>query len=120
MTTQPIRQPQPIADIDRDVAIYLDLDDKIKDLTSQRDAVKARIAQRGLGEYETTSGMTVKVTPPNRSFNLARAVELLSEQQREVCRLDGYDQTKVRAQLPPVLAEDCMDEGKGAPRVSIK
>jgi len=113
-------QPQPIADLDYDVAVYLELTEKIEELTSQRETVKARMAQRGLGEHKTTTGTVVNVTGPNRSFNLQRAIGFLTDQQRDVCKLDGYDAKKVKAQLAPVVADQCWDEGKGAPRVTVK
>lgn len=113
-------QPQPIADLDYDVAAYLELTEKVEELNSQREAIKARLAQRGLGEHVTTTGTVVAVTPPNRSFDLDRAVGFLTDQQREVCRVDGFDAKKVKTQLAEVVLDQCWNEGKGAPRVTIK
>ena len=114
MTTQ----PQPIRSLDDDIATWLDLTERIEDLTSQRDAIKARLAGHGIGTHTTAAGVTVTVTAPPRKFNLDRAWSMLTEDQKDVCT--SPDATKVKRQLPGVLVEDCYDEGTGAPRVTVK
>lgn len=119
MTTQP--QPaavQPIATLEQDVATWLDLTERIEQLTSQRDTVKARLAQHGVGVHTTAAGVKVTVSPPPRAFNLDRAWQMLTPEQRQLCL--SPDAAKVKKQLPPVLAEDCMDPGRGANRVIVK
>lgn len=120
MTAQPVPQPtaQPIGRLDDDVNAYLDLTERIEQLTSQRDTIKARLAQRGPGDHKTTGGAVVSVTEPNRRFNLERALTMLNDDQRALCM--SPDPKKVKAQLPPVLAEDCMEPGTGALRVAVK
>lgn len=117
MTAQPT-DPQPIASLDDDVNAYLDLTERMEELESQRATIRARLAQRGTGTHTTTTGIKVTVTAPNRRFNLDRAWAMLTEDQKDVCT--SADPKKVKAQLPEVLLESCMDEGTGAPRVTIK
>lgn len=112
MTTQPIRT------LDDDVATWLDLTERIEELTSQRDAVKARLALHGIGTHTTAGGVTVTVGAPPRRFNLERAWSMLTEDQKDVCT--SPDAAKVKKQLPGVLVDDCYDEGTGAPRVTVK
>lgn len=116
MTAQPV--PQPIQSLDNDVAQYLDLTDQIEQLESRRNAIKARLAQRGEGTHTTTTGIAVTVSPPNRRFNLEKALAMLTEEQVAVCM--GPDAAKVKKQLPPVLAESCMEPGTGQLRVVVK
>lgn len=110
---------QPIRNLDDDVNDYLNLTEQLVSLTAQRDAIKARLASRGPGEHTTTNGqITVSVTAPPRKFNLTKAWSMLTEDQKDVCT--SPDAAKVKKQLPGILVDDCMDEGTGAPRVSIK
>lgn len=112
MTTQPIRS------LDDDVAALLDLNDRIDQLESQRKAIRARLGHQPLGVHETSHGVAVTVAAPPRKFNRERGLAMLTEEQRELCY--SIDDKKIKEQLPPVLADQCMDEGTGAPRVTIK
>lgn len=120
MTAQPVPQPsaQPIGRLDDDVNAYLNLTEQIEQLTSQRDAIKARLAQRGVGDHTTSTGTVVSVTEPNRRFNLEKALGMLTEEQQTLCL--SPDPAKVKKQLPPVLTESCMEPGTGALRVAVK
>lgn len=111
MTTQP-------SSLDDDVNAYLDLTDRIEQLTAQRDTIKARLAAHGTGAHQTAFGVTVTVTAPPRRFNLERAWSMLTEDQKDVCT--SPDAAKVKKQLPGVLVDDCYDEGTGTPRVTVK
>jgi hypothetical protein len=105
-------------DLDAEVATYLDLTERIEQLVEQRDAVKVRLLEHGTGQHPTSSGLVVSITPPNRRFNADRAWAMLNEDQRALCV--SPDPKKIKAQLPEVLVDQCMDEGTGAPRVTIK
>lgn len=118
MNAQNATAAQPIQTLDDDVADYLDLTERIEQLESQRNAIKARLAHRGEGDHTTTSGVVVSVTPPNRRFNLDRAWSLLTEDQKAVCT--SPDPAKVKRQLSGVLVDECMEPGTGAVRVVVK
>lgn len=106
--------------MDRDVRRYLELDDTVQQYLSEMNAIKARLRDLGDGQHEAPCGVHVSVTLPNRSFNLARAVGMLNDEQRDLARADGYDAKKVKNFLPPTLLEACMDAGSGDLRVAIK
>lgn len=114
MTTQPA---QPIRDVDQLVDLYLDIKDKITQLTSQADTIKAQLRGLGVGEHATTSGIKVVVREPNRYLNVERAWAMLTPDQQALCM--SPDPRKVRSQLPSVLLEQCMDAGKGDPIVTV-
>lgn len=117
MTAQ-TNDPTPIRTLDDDVATYLDLTDRITQLEEQRNSVKARLAAAGPGAHPTSHGVTVSITPPPRRFNLDRAWTALTPEQQALCT--SPDPKKVKSQLPEVLLDTFMDEGTGAPRVSIR
>lgn len=104
--------------LDDDVAVVIDLQEQIEELQSQLVAAKGRIADRGVGQYETTTGIKVTVSEPPRSFDVEKAWGLLTDEQRAVCQ--APDSRKIRQQLPPVLAEQCMAAGNGKPRVTVR
>lgn len=106
--------------LNADARAYVDLDDRIKDLQAQQASIKGRMRDNlDLGKHDTDAGVTVTISAPSRRFNPVRAAELLTEEQREVCRADGFDPKKLKAQLPPVLMETCMEAGTGDPVVRI-
>ena len=109
---------QPIQSLDDDVNTLLDLQERRDDLNNQIEAIKARLAHRGVGNHHTTTGAVVVITNPNRQFNLDRAWAMLTPEQQALCT--SPDARKVKSQLAPVLAEDCMEPGTGAVRVSVK
>lgn len=104
--------------LDTDVSTYLDLTERIEQLEADRADVKARLAKLDVGSYPTASGVTVTVSLPSRRFNLGRAWTLLTEEQHSLCA--SPDPKKVKAQLPEVLLDECMDAGTGAKVVRIK
>lgn len=115
MTTQ----PQPIADLDYDVAVYLELTERIEQLTSQHESVMARVDNAA--SASTRSSAASPCRPPAQPVgHLERAAGFLTDQQREVCNLDGDGAKKVKRQLSEVRIDECMDEGRGAPRVGVK
>lgn len=109
---------QPIQSLDDDVNTLLDLTERRDDLNNQIDAIKARLAHRGVGNHHTSTGTVVAITDPNRRFNLDKAWSMLTPEQQALCV--SPDPKKVKSQLPPVLAEDCMEPGTGAVRVTVK
>jgi hypothetical protein len=110
----------PIEAVDRDVRRLLELAQAAETIVSESNAIKARLRALGNGEHPTPCGATVTVTPPNRTFNLDRAVTMLNDEQRDLAKPDGYDAKKVKQFLPPTLLEQCMDPGTGDLRVSVK
>ncbi len=105
---------------DNDTVRYLELSELLETITGEMTAIKERFRALGNGEHKAPSGVSVTVSAPNRSFNLPRATELLSEEQLALCTKDGYDAKKVRNFLAPALLEICMDPGNGELRVSVK
>lgn len=106
-------------DLDDQVRHYLELADQIERLQTQAASIKVRIrTELGLGNHKTSYGVSVSVASPSRTFNAARAWDLLTEEQKALCV--SPDSKKVRKQLPEVLLETCMDEGTGDPRVTIR
>jgi hypothetical protein len=107
-------------EFDADTQRYMELTEFVAEINDELSAIKARFRTLGEGAHKAASGVAVTVTPPNRSFNLTKAVALLNEEQRALCKADGYDPKKVKGMLPPVVLEVCMDPGSGDARVSVK
>jgi len=107
-------------EFDADAQRYIELSEFVETAQSEMGAIKARFRALGDGAHKAPCGVAVTVTPPNRSFNLTKAVGLLNEEQRALCKADGYDPKKVKGMLPPVVLEVCMDPGTGDARVSVK
>lgn len=106
--------------LERDVATYLDLDERIKDLQAQQGDIRARLRKNlPVGKHATGLGVVVTVSPPSRRFNLVKAVELLPEELREECRADGYEAGKVKRFLSPALLDIAMEPGAGEAQVRI-
>lgn len=103
--------------LDTLVTRYLDLTEQIEQLTAARDNVKAAMRDLGPGEHVAESGNKVTVTAPSRRFNVDRAWTLLSPEQQALCV--APDARKIKAQLPQVLVEECMDAGKGDLQVRV-
>ena len=104
-------------DVDAEVARYLQLAEEIEARTGEQTAIKDRLRSVGVGKHETSFGINVTVSPPSRSFDLARAWAALTPEQQELCT--SPDAKKVKAQLPGVLIESLMVPGKGDPAVKI-
>lgn len=105
---------------DADARRYLELADLAASISEEQAAIKARFRTLGQGDHKAPCGVAVSVTPPNRSFNLDKAVKMLNDDQRELAKADGYDAKKVKHFLAPALLEVCMDPGTGDLRVSVK
>lgn len=103
--------------LDADVELYLHLADQIAQLTEQQRAIKARIAALGVGEYPCTKAKVV-VQAPRRVFEVDTAWRMLTPEQQAVCV--SPDAKKIKAQLPPALADACMKPGSGDPVVVVK
>jgi hypothetical protein len=107
-------------EFDADAQRYMELDEFLSEVQAEMGAIKARFRALGNGAHKAPCGVAVTVTPPNRSFNLTKAVALLNEEQRALCKADGYDPKKVKGMLPPVVLDVCMEPGSGDARVSVK
>lgn len=105
---------------DADARRYLELDELAASITEEQAAIKARFRTLGEGAHKAPCGVAVQVTQPNRSFDINKAVDLLNDEQRELCKATGYDARKVKSMLPPVLVEVCMKAGTGDMRVSVR
>lgn len=108
----------PASSLDNEVLAWLDLTDKIEELEAERARIKTRLAAFGPGQHVATGGVVVTVGAPPRRFNRDRAWAFLTEDQKDVCT--SPDDKKIKAQLAPVLLEECMDAGTGAARVTIR
>jgi hypothetical protein len=107
-------------EFDADAQRYMELAEFVAEVNDEMAAIKARFRTLGDGAHKAPSGVAVTVTPPNRSFNLDKAVGLLNDEQRALCKADGYDPKKVKGMLPPVVLDVCMEPGTGDARVSVK
>lgn len=105
---------------DNDTRRFLELSELQETVTSEMAAIKERFRAMGVGEHAAANGVTVTVTNPNRSLNLPKATNMLTEEQLALSKKDGYDPKKVRMFLPPALLELCMDPGTGELRVNVK
>lgn len=103
--------------LDADVATYLDLIDRIKGLEDQLATVKARLAERPIGTHDTAHGVKVVISAPSRKFDVELAWNMLNAEQRAATV--GPIAAKVKAQLPAVLVDACMQPGTGAPIVKV-
>lgn len=104
--------------LDDDVATYLEISEQMEQLGAQLAAVRHRLADRGPGTHQTSTGVKVTVSAPNRVFNAEKAWGMLTDEQRALCV--SRDNSKIKSQLPPVLTEQCMEDGKGSPRVTVR
>lgn len=109
----------PATNLDTLVARYVDLSDHIDHLIAARNEIIDQLRDLGPGKHPTGSGLVVTVSPPSRRFNAARAEQMLSPQQLELCHHDGYDAKKIKQFLPPVLLDQCMDPGTGSAMVKV-
>lgn len=81
--------------------------------------VKTQLVDRiGVGNSIDVNGVKVSVREPNRRFNAERAAELVTPEVLELAK--EISPTKLRQFLAPVLLDQCMEAGTGAPIVSVK
>jgi hypothetical protein len=117
MSVLPFKAPE--FDVDAEVRAYLEVAEKIEHLTSKAAAIKARLRENlPHGKTDTSFGMTVTVSPPSRSFDLAKALTMLTPEQLAVCQ--SPDAKKVKGQLAGAVVEALMLPGKGDDSVAIK
>lgn len=107
----------PLHDLDRLASTFLELADQIAELQSQQDHIKAQLRDLDVGKHTSPSGIPISIEAPRRSFNSERAWSMLNPDQQAVCM--SPDARKVKAQLPAVLLDACMDEGTGQPIVKV-
>ena len=107
----------PLHDLDQLASTFLDLADKIAQLTAQQDHIKDQLRDLGVGKHSSPSGIPITIQAPSRFLNTSRAWAMLTPAQQALCMSPDYK--KARAQLPPVLLEQCMDPGNGNPVVKV-
>lgn len=114
MSEQPVT---PLHDLDQLASTFIELADKIAQLQAQQDHIKDQLRDLGVGKHSSPSGIPITIQAPARYLNTERAWGMLTRQQQNACMSPDYK--KARAQLPPVLLEQCMDEGTGKPIVKV-
>lgn len=116
MTTTATTTAAPIEQLVHDL---LDAQEIAAETAERIAGIKAQIADVvGVGCAVEVGGVTATVRAPSRRFNATRAWALLTPEQQAVSV--SPDAKKIKAQLAPVLVEECMDEGAGSPVVSVK
>lgn len=118
MTTSPQLRLLPADRLEALVRTHVDLTERIEALNAERANIVAQLRELGPGKYDTSFGVSVTVALPSRSFNATKAWSMLTPEQQAVCV--SPDAKKIKQQLAPVLAEQCMDEGTGEPRVTVR
>lgn len=114
-------QPTPIRTVDQLVGDLVEAQAAMAALADHANTLKAQIADRvGVGGEHKYGDVTVTVREPNRRFNLDKAVAMLTPEQLTMASTTIPDAKKVRSFLPPVLLEQCMDAGTGAPVVTVR
>lgn len=94
-----------------------DLDDRMAELKSRRDAIVAELAKLPAGTYDTPAG-GFTVRPPSRRFDLDRAFDSLPDYVQPLCL--GPVAAKVKAQIPPAALDAFMTGGEGPNVVTIR
>lgn len=102
---------------DDDIAEYVRLDAQRAEIQGKLDEIKARIRERGVGQYEGPNGLKVTVTA-NRRFNPDRAAEILPESLIGSVQRTVVDAKLAREHLPPAVYDACKVE-VGEPRVRV-
>lgn len=103
--------------ITKTVQRITELQDHAAQIDDELRALKAELATLLPVGTHAAAGVKVTVSNPSRRFNLDRALTMLTPEQRTLAV--GPDLRKVKAYLPPVLLEQCMDPGTGAIVVKI-
>lgn len=106
--------------LDHDVKRLQELKNIRDDIEAEQSQILDRIRALELGQHTTLSGASFTISPPNRRFNIEKAVQLLPDETLAQCRAEGFDPAKVKRFLSPELLDMCMDEGRGEPRVSFR
>lgn len=113
--------PQPIRTVDQLVSDYLDVQEQIVQLNDRASNIKAQLVDLvGVGSEAQVGEVKVSVREPSRRFNLDKAVGMLTPEQVELATVAKPDPGKVKQFLPPVLLDQCMDAGTGAPVVTVR
>jgi len=98
---------------------YLELADQATAITDEQTEIKRRIRQDLPAGSKLPAGDGQIHVQPNRRFDTDKGAALLpTDEIRAMCRLDGYDDKKIRKMLPPTIQEMCMVE-IGEPKVVI-
>lgn len=87
-----------------DVRRLVEIQDAVKQLETEADAIKARIRQHGPGKV---GDLTVNVSTARR-FSPVKALEVLTPEQLASCTETTISTAKARQVLPPAVYEACM------------
>lgn len=111
----------PAHDLDADSAALVgrlaEINERIANLTSQAESIKAELRSLTPGDY-ASGGNTVLRIVPTRRFDADKALELVPEPLRPECYTTAVDAKKVRSYLAPALLDACMVES-GKPKVVL-
>lgn len=112
-------QPTPIRTVEQLVTELMEINDEIGQLGERAQSIRAQLVEQiGVGNEVDVNGVKASVRAPSRSFDLARAWEALTPEQQALA-VDRSSK-KVKAFLPPVVAETFMKPGKGSPTLVIR
>lgn len=116
-----VTDPIPTSELDVDtarlVSRLVDLQDRIADLTSEAEAVKAELRSLNPGDYAINGQPALRIQPTRR-FDADKALEYVPEPLRDQCYSTVVDPKKVKQYLAPALADACMVE-VGKPKVQV-
>jgi len=108
-----------MTNIDALVQRRIELDDIIAEAQIAKAAINAQIVEElGIGSH-SVAGVTVTVKNPNRSFNLDRALTLLTDEQKALVMSTSADPAKVKQFLSPILLDAVMEPGTGNATVTV-
>lgn len=118
MTTTPAT-----VDLDADTAALVAhlrrLDTERRRIDEQAEEIKHRLRKTlAAGQRGLDHGVPVVTLQPNRRLDLAKAVELLPDEMRPLCKAETYDPKLVKRHLPPALLDAAMRE-VGDPKVVL-
>jgi hypothetical protein len=109
------------AALNADVKMYVELDERIKDLQAQQGDIKARLrASLPVGKHETDVGLRVTISP-NRRFNEALAADVLGSIDPELlaaCTVQKVDSATTKKLVGDDVYSACMKD-VGDPVVRI-
>lgn len=105
--------------LDELVKRYTMLGATIDELETERAEVLDRIRSYGIGQHVSLAGKVIKINPPNRKFNVARAAMILPEEIRGRCVSIAWDPKLIKRELTQDQLDECMEPGTGSARVII-
>lgn len=119
MSTTTLETTEATEDIAGIVTRLRDLTDAKTTIDAEIDELKTRLRKAAdVGHRVIFQGESLYTLQANRRFDVNLALELLAPSQITACQVVTVDPKKVKAQLPPVLLEQCMVE-QGDPKVVL-